>query len=469
MSFPVRSAAVPWIAGIAMLALTLFAPGVLNDGDTFSHIAAGDWMIAHRGVPYTDPFSFSDAGAPWVAHEWLAEILMAAAFGAAGWAGVVGLTALAAALAFFQLGRHLTRWVASGPALLMLLLAGACIVPGLLARPHILALPVFEAWVAGLAIARGRGRAPPWRLLPLMVLWANLHGGFIIGLLLIVPFAGEALLAERARWQAVAAGWGGFLVAATIAAMLTPHGVTGLIFPFQLAGMSELARIGEWRPADFSTIEPVELVLLVGLYVALTRGARLPVLRLLVILGLLHMALVHTRHQMLIGMIVPLLIAEPLGAAVPAGDRGRHAGWWSGAGLALAVGLLLVRALIPIVRVDGPSAPITALANVPPALRGEPVLNDYGFGGYLIFAHVRPFIDGRADMYGPAFLQRYEAITRPDRPALEATLRDYRIRWTLLAAADPAVSVLDGLPGWCRLHADDVAVVHVRSDTGDCP
>jgi hypothetical protein len=461
----VPASAVPWVAGLALLALTLFAPGVLNDGDTFSHIATGDWIMAHRAVPATDPFSFSAAGVPWVAHEWLAELLLAVAFRAAGWSGVVGLTALAAALAFFQLGRHLTRWVAGGPALLVLLLAGACIVPGLLARPHVLALPVFEAWVAGLVIARAEARAPSWRLLPLMVLWANLHGGFIIGLALVVPLAVEALMADRASWR----GWGGFLVAATAAALLTPHGFTGLLFPFRLAGMAELGHIGEWRPADFGSVQPVELVLVVGLYVALTRGARLPLLRLLVMLGLLHMALAHVRHQMLIGLIVPLLIAEPLGRAMPPDATARPAGRWRAVGPLLVVGLLVLRALVPIVRTDGPSAPITALDHVPPALRAEPVLNDYGFGGYLIFSQVRPFIDGRADMYGPAFLRRYAAITRPDRAALEAAIGDYGIRWTLLSADDPAAGVLDGLPGWCRLYADKLAVVQVRSDSGACP
>ena len=114
-----------------MLALTLFAPAVLNDGDSFWHLAAGDWIIAHRAVPRTDPFSYTFAGAPWVAHEWLSEVLMAAAFRAAGWSGVVVLTALAAALAFFQLARHLGRWLAAGPSLLLLLLAGSCIASNL--------------------------------------------------------------------------------------------------------------------------------------------------------------------------------------------------------------------------------------------------------------------------------------------------------------------------------------------------
>jgi hypothetical protein len=452
--------AVPWIAAIAMFALALFAPGVLNDGDSFLHVTAGEWMIAHRAVPHTDPFSFSRAGAPWVSHEWLAEILMAAAFRLQGWGGVVVLTASAAALAMFQLARHLARWLPAGANLFLLLLAGVCIAPGLLARPHILALPVFEAWVAGLFIARNLGRAPSWYLPPVMCLWANLHGGFIVGLLLVVPLMLEAILAAPANWRAVLARWSAFLLAAIAAAMLTPHGAAGLLFPFQLMGMAELSWIGEWRPADFGTLQPLELVLIAGLYVALTRGARLPRLRLLILLGLLHMALTHTRQQMLIGIIVPLLLAEPLGAALSAAPPERDGGRWWTAGLMAASALVALRLLVPIVRTDGPSAPITAFAHVPQTLAAQPVFNDYFFGGYLIFMHARPFIDGRADMYGSAFLREYVAITRPDKAALESTFRKYKIRWTMLAPANPAVALLDALPNWCRYYADDFAIIH---------
>ena len=455
----------PWIAATVMLALTLFGPGVLRDGDSFWHLAAGDWMIGHGTVPHEDPFSYTFAGAPWVPHEWLSEILMAASFRAAGWSGVVVLTALAAALAMFQLARHLGRWLPAGPSLLLLLLAGSCITVTLLARPHILALPALEAWVAGLFIARSAGRVPSWRLLPVMCLWANLHGGFILGLLLVAPLALEAVLAEPAAWRAVLARWGGFLLAATVAAMLTPHGWAGLLFPFQLMGMAELTSITEWQPPDFGALQPLELVLVAGLYVALTRGARLPPVRLLILLGLLHMSLHHTRHQTLVGVIVPLLIAEPLGAALVPEPAAYGAGRWRTGGLAVVVGLVALRLLLPIVRLDGLAAPITALAHVPPALAAEPVFNNYNFGGYLIFNHIRPFIDGRADMYGDVFMHQYLSATLPEKATLEAVFREYGVRWSILATGSPVIALLDAMPQWCRLYADKVAVVH----TDSCP
>jgi hypothetical protein len=90
-------------------------------------------------------------------------------------------------------------------------------------------------------------------------------------------------------------------------------------------------------------------------------------------------------------------------------------------------------------------------------------LNDYDFGGYLIFAGVAPFIDGRTDLYGGAFTARHHrAVTLADLPDFIALLDEYEIAATLLSPQTPAAALLDRLPGWRRLHADDVAVVHVR-------
>ncbi len=462
------STAAPWVAAIAMLALALFSPGVLGDGDTFWHLATGEWIIGHGAVPHADPFSLTHAGADWTAHEWLAEVAMAAALRAGGWGGLLVLTAGAAAAAFFQLARHLRRWLPAGAVLLLALLAAACVSPVLLARPHILALPFLEAWVAGLFIARAAGRAPSWGLLPVMCLWANMHGGFIIGLLLVVPLALEAVLAAPDTWRAVLARWGGFLLAAVAAAMLTPHGWAGLLFPFQVVGASDWSMIQEWQPPNFGTLQPLELVLMAGLYFALTRGARLPPVRLLILLGLLHMALGHARYQLLVGLVVPLLLAEPLGAALQTARTVGRRRWTERrvlvGGLGLAGGLVTLRLLLPAAPGNEAAFPAAALAHVPAALAAQPVFNEYSFGGYLIYAHVRPLIDGRADMYGLPFVHEYMAMAA-NTAALDRTIHTYGIRWTLLPPGSPAVSLLDAMPGWCRLYADKVAVVHATS----CP
>jgi hypothetical protein len=254
--------------------------------------------------------------------------------------------------------------------------------------------------------------------------------------------------------------------------MATPFGWRGLLFPFALTGMKTLGGIGEWRAPDFQTIQPIEVALMAALYVGFSRGVKVPVPRLLVVLGVLHMALQHTRHQMIAGLVGALILAAPFGRALATAPiavavaapsaRGKKIGT-AIAGCVIA--LTVLRVAYPAARVDGPTSPITALAHVPKSLADQPVLNQYDFGGYLIFHGVRPFIDARADMYGDAFLNQYADITRPDPALLEQTLASKNIRWTILAANSPALAVMDGLSGWRRLYADAFAVVHVRDNS----
>ena len=156
-------------------------------------------------------------------------------------------------------------------------------------------------------------------------------------------------------------------------------------------------------------------------------------------------------------------LAEPLAAALgrqpqPKGDSRRT---WAAFG-ALALVLAVARIAVPVARVDGAATPRTALAKVQPSLAARPMLNSYDFGGYLIVKGVKPFIDGRSDMYGDAQFLRFLQIRGGDRPSLDAAVRRYGVAWTMLQPGEPLVAVLDATPGWRRLYADRYAVVHER-------
>ncbi|HKT54976.1 MAG TPA: hypothetical protein VJP88_11040, partial [Caulobacteraceae bacterium] len=99
------------VAFAALFAVAGFPSQVLGDGDTFTHIAAGQWMLAHRAVLDVDPFSYTFAGRPWQTHEWLSEILFALAYRAASWRGVMLLTGLAAGAAGALLAWNAGRWL----------------------------------------------------------------------------------------------------------------------------------------------------------------------------------------------------------------------------------------------------------------------------------------------------------------------------------------------------------------------
>jgi len=171
---------------------------LLGDGDTGWHIRTGEYILAH-GVPAHDPFSFSRAGQPWYAWEWLSDAIFAQIDGCFGLSGVAVLGALLVCLPVALLFAWLLRrgagaWLALPAALAA---ASAASVHDL-ARPHLFSLVLL---VAGLWLLDEDRRSPTpwlWTLVPMTGFWANLHGGFaawlaILGLLAV----GSAARRER--------------------------------------------------------------------------------------------------------------------------------------------------------------------------------------------------------------------------------------------------------------------------------
>ena len=480
----------PLLAGMAVY-LFFFYRGslLLQDGDVYWHIATGQWIWRNGAVPMTDPFSHTMAGTAWTAHEWLSDVILAAAHEVGGWNLVVALAAASMAAAIALLTRALLRWLEPIYALLFAVLAEVMTAGHVLARPHILAMPLLMLWTIELVRASEERRSPRLWLLPLMTLWANLHGGFTLGIALAVPFAAEALLAARkeGRLAPAARAWGTFIALAVASALLTPHGLQGLLFTWQVMfeNTYALERIGEWQSPNFHTLHPLELWLLGGLALVLHQGLRLPPIRLILLLGLLHLALKHARNIELVGLLGPLLIAAPFaeqwrqrprGQQLEVGDRlFRKLALPAGRGAILLGVTALLGATVLNSRADRLQlpenvAPVRAIAAVQQAGIQGPVLNSYNSGGFLIYSGIAPFIDGRADVYQNGFMKRYvEALQLMNSDGLEGLLDQYRITWTLLDPDSSAVALLDHLPQWRRLYADKAAVVHVRADAGTRP
>jgi hypothetical protein len=466
--FPAR-ASLPWLvgAGVYVLLLTL-GPRLLNDPDSYSHIAVGRWIIAHGAVPASDPFSFSMFGAPWIAFEWLSEVIYAAVHALSGWAGVVALAAAAIALAVGLLTRFLLRELAPVPALIMVVAAFVLLAPHALARPHMLTLPIMVAWAAALVRCMDQRAPPPYWALPLLLLWANLHGSVVLALGLIGPAVLEALLDQkRSEWPRVLLRWLPFTALAVIACCLTPYGPEPLLMPLTTLGLGEaLQWIGEWRPQDFGRPGTFELLLLAGIF-ALSRGMTLPVVRALVLLGLIHFALAQVRNADLLAMLAPLYLAAPLARQFGAHAEDDADGPARGVNLT-ALGVMIVATAVALGRDVRPAqrnTPEAAVASADLAKAG-PVLNDYSFGGYLIYSGIPTFIDGRGELFGGPFIARYNRdLSLADLGDFLALLDQYKFGATLLEPNTPAVALLDRLPDWQRVYSDDVAVVHKRRDT----
>ena len=450
------------IAFCLMFALVLFLPAILSDSDTLWQIRTGEWILDHHAIPAVDPFSFTAGDRPWFAHEWLAETMMALAWRVAGMAGIMVLAATATGLTAAIMLHHLRRFLPGIYAVLALIVALGNTAPSMLARPHLLAWPCLVLWCGGLVRARAERRAPSFWLLPVMLLWVNLHGSFMAGLLLIVAFTMEALF-DSGRRSITA--WIIFTLAAWAVALANPDGPAGVLFPFHMLGMTSLAWIGEWEPADFSHVQPLELMIFGALALGLLGKVRLPPMRLLILLGLIHGALAHGRNEQLLGLVGALVLAEPLGVSLGRGRAEALGAAWRhvATGTTVIVVIALAgRLVLPLAPERTGAAFAAIVGQVPEAVRAKTVLNSYSMGGSLIFQGVRPFIDSRADLYGDAFLTRYRLITSPKREALDVALAEYGIGWTIFPAGDRIVPILDQEPGWRRLVEADGVVVHAR-------
>ena len=157
---PMRGLLPLWV-GVGVYALFLLAGNrLLIDPDTMWQITVGQWILDHRAVPQTDVYSFTMRGQPWISTQWLAQVLYAKTYAIAGWSGPVVLAAGAIAATFALLTKFLSRRLSESTTLVLVAAALALTVPHLLARPHVLAMPVMVAWVGGLIAAADRRGAP---------------------------------------------------------------------------------------------------------------------------------------------------------------------------------------------------------------------------------------------------------------------------------------------------------------------
>src|SRR6201982_2815888 len=157
-----------WVA-VGVYALFLLAGNrLLIDPDTMWQITVGQWILDHHAVPEIDVYSFTMRGQPWISTQWLAQVAYAKAFSLAGWSGPVVLAATAIAATLPRLARFLSCRLSESTTLVFVAAALALTVPHLLARPHVLALPLLVAWAGGLIEAADRRGAPSASLPPLM-------------------------------------------------------------------------------------------------------------------------------------------------------------------------------------------------------------------------------------------------------------------------------------------------------------
>ena len=452
-----------WVArdafpiGVAAAAFALAVGLPAADPDTYWHLASGQWMIDHREILRIDVFSSTVAGQPYSVGEWLGEVVLAAVFGLAGWSGLAIFAAALVAIAAFFLAR-LSRLDGAPVIAALVVVACALIVSKSrwTDRPAIFTFVLFPVVLDLLYRARAGSRAALAVIPPLILLWANLHGGYAIGLGLVVAFTLEAAVRRRSDLAPFVLA----LVASIALSFVDPE-------TFGAAGaaahlLAPPRFISEELPPDIleATGLVFALLVLATFAIALLRGG-MDILELLLFVPLLWLALSAQRHLMYFAFAVTPFVAN--GAArllSTAWSRSRLPAPLPAAAAAPLAILLCAGAIASAFGAprgpDERAYPVGALD----ALRsGNGVLlNEYAWGGYLIerVPERKVFIDGRLFPFYPAVLRDYlDAVDL--HPAWKDVLAKYDVREVLLPPTKAlAVALLED--GW-RVRASGATFV----------
>ena len=472
------------------LVLLLFAfavaasVGTATDPDLWWHLRTGE-VIVEDGIPRTDIFSYTVAGTDWITHEWGSQVLMWLLWSAGGASTLIvvftALVGLSFALAF--------RTSRARPLITvsMVVLAAFAARIATAPRPQMFNLLFLAGLILLLERIRQQRLAPKWvwAAVPLIVVWANLHSGYLLGIVTLAVYAvGERLEARRHDGRPMAADATRTLpavaVASFVGAALNPSGLALWTYPLETLRSDAMRDyIQEWHSPDFHStwFWPFALMLVVSVVAVVASPRRPGATQMLLLAGTGLAGLQSMRHIPLFAIVAIPIVAEQIEVAL---DAQRVRAQTKPPLRATAIAPLLA-VLGMVVAVGGVATAISsnddAVAATYPVDAVDAILasdladargyNAYGWGGYLIWRDIDVFIDGRADVYGDEFMRLHFQAEK-----LEADWREpldtFDVEYVLLAPDAEFGLVLDEAADWTEVYTDDVAVIWARC-ASDCP
>jgi len=464
---------------ILFISIFVMATQGIGDPDFFWHLRTGQIVWERRGIPREDPFSYTARGQAWVAHEWLTETILFALYSLIGQRGLILAFAFLITCTFILVylqceGRP---WLAA----FVLLLATLTSAISWGVRPQMVSL--FLSALFLYILARKESRL--WLLPPLMALWVNLHGGYLLGLaLLLLYIIGEGvslLKAPQEGYHRLKKLSSLFLLSGAFT-LINPHGWRILSYPFATLGSQAMqAYIIEWFSPDFhqAQFQPLAvLILLTWLALFFSRAPRHPK-DMLFLLAFGYAALRSARNVPLFAVVAAPILSTHL-ASLWEGSwlqkrltqreqtrpnlRWYTLNWFllllilsagsSKIALALRENESLQRQIFPVAAVDYLEEE---------ELRGN-IYNLYQWGGYLIwrlYPEEQVFIDGRADVYGDQFIEEYLEVYRARR-GWRDILERYKVDLVIIERDSALATILREDTNWQKKYEDELAVIFVK-------
>jgi hypothetical protein len=506
----------PSLTDIAFLMPILFvfvklsgARTLLGDGDTGWHVRTGEWILANGRVPATDMFSFSKPGAPWFAWEWLWDLGAALLHQRWGMAAVVLASLLVVCVSSALLFRLIRRACDNGfVAIAVTLLAtGGCAIHWL-ARPHLFTLLFLTVTLHITTRAReGRMNLLGW-LVPLTLLWTNLHGGFFVVFLVLACYIGSDLLnaaieedtALRVRFLRSTLPWLAVFAGCFAVTFINPYGwnlhkhvVEYITDPYQLQHITEFQSMNFHAPV----VVYFEPLMFAAICVALTDFRRRRFADVFLSMGFLHLALLAQRNLPLFAIAAAPAVARGVMNVIGLAEKTQLASWvrrlaerftsasadfeatdrlgrvYLTSTLAIC-GIGAVLLLTPAVpglydnkfasTYDPKFYPEKALALLR-APESKHIFSEDEWGDYLIYQLYpakKVFIDGRSDFYGDEFGERYLDLMNV-KYDWQKTLDKYAIDTIVLSPKFALTSTLKISRDWRVVYDDKTTLVFRRN------
>jgi hypothetical protein len=458
--------------------MTFMATIRLVDTDYFWHLKAGEYILTHAALPSGDIFSYTKTGAPWILHEWLFELVLYTLF---KWIGPLGVKLLTASLATatIMITYSLLRRISLYPSIALALLIAAFIpfVMGVSPRPQMVTYMFFISFLYILLTYKYfEASRILLALPPIMLIWVNAHGGYMLGLILVGMF----VVCEWTNYWIYINRHGverNKLIWLTKVAILTflisainPWFVAHWLYPFQVMALDSTSKINEWQSPNFHEWgSRAYLTLVLVFFVSTIYKERKPDLtELLIPIALMTLGFFALRNIPLATLTLVTFTAKAIsqeqvvwviGVWQRSGLKRIYQGS-IGSGKQLGGGVFFLNWLLLFTILSGlyfwyPTfdsnydkanklLPVKAAEFISNAGISGRMFNSYHFGGYLIyrlFPKQLVFIDGRADMYGDSFFKDYLNIIDLG-PDWKGTFDKYKIDYVITGKHEPLSQLL---------------------------
>jgi hypothetical protein len=464
---------------------------LLRDGDTGYHIRAGEFIVQNWTIPERDIFSFRSPPIPWVAHEWLSEVIMALVHSASGLTGIVIFFSFIIATAYlllFKMLRQESRDVLLGA--LIVCFAALSSTPHWLARPHIFSLALTVIWYHLLNEFQYRQKNRLF-LLPLLILiWVNLHGGYILGIVLLGIYVVGNLVASITNSGPNAEHFLQnskslllIMIVCILVSMINPQGYRILLFPFELTANTFLMdHVQEFLSPNFHKPLPFKYLLLLLIAILACSRPTVNWIELILILMFIYMALYSVRYITLFAIITgPILIRliDQMKLGLPTkvrrflDERSGHLSQIERQTSGYFCSILALSAVVSLgaagsyqYKFSEELYPVSAVEFLKRGNISGNIFTHDEFGDYLIYAawpQYRVFIDGRTDMYGAERLKEYQNLAHAT-PGWKEIVDKYAFSSILFNTHSPLASALTQDKNWHLIHSDPLASIFLRKD-----